>query len=143
MGYEVYITRKDSWIDEEGDEISLLDWQQFVSSAPDLREDGYAEMDTPFGKLRTESEGLTLWLGHSKFESQNYSVWFSYSRGNISVKNPDDETRIKMHAISQSLNARVQGEEGELYDKFGVSDWQAPKPRIEQEPTKRWWQFWK
>jgi len=60
MGYDVHITRKDEWFSDEGNEISLDEWKQFVESDPDMRLDNFAEAKTPEGVLRVESEGLSV-----------------------------------------------------------------------------------
>ena len=61
MGYEVYITRKEAWFDEEGDAITLDDWLDYVEQDPDMRADGYAEATTPDGsKLRIRSRHCGL-----------------------------------------------------------------------------------
>ena len=43
MGYEIHITRKTEWFDEDGPEISLEDWKAYIASDPEMRLDGYAE----------------------------------------------------------------------------------------------------
>jgi hypothetical protein len=43
-------------------------------------------------------------------------AWFAYWRGEIRVKNPDDEIIRKMWLVAQSLSAKVQGDDGETYD---------------------------
>ncbi len=55
MGYDVHITRKDEWFSEEGAEISLDEWKQYIDSDPEMRLDNYAETDTPEGILRVAS----------------------------------------------------------------------------------------
>ena len=44
MGYEIHITRKMEWFDKGGPNISLEDWKAYISSDPDMRLDGYAEV---------------------------------------------------------------------------------------------------
>lgn len=54
-------------------------------------------------------------------------AWFDYYDGNIKVKNPDDEIIKKMYQISVTLNAKVQGEECEVYGADGQSNWKELK----------------
>ena len=114
MGYDVHISRKDEWFSDEGNEISLDEWKQYVESDPDMRLDNFAEAKTPEGVLRVESEGLSVWVGYSGHEAD----------GNIKVKNPDEEILKKMFSIAQSLDAKVQGDECEIYDENGQSNWE-------------------
>ena len=46
-------------------------------------------------------------------------AWFWLAEGNIVVKNPDNEILRKMWALAQNLDARVQGDDDELYDAAG------------------------
>ncbi|MER7721983.1 hypothetical protein ABTX99_34530 [Streptomyces flaveolus] len=36
MGYELHITRRDDWWDEEGSAISRQEWESVVAADPDL-----------------------------------------------------------------------------------------------------------
>jgi len=38
-------------------------------------------------------------------------------KGNLSIKNPDEECLAKMRQIAARLQARVQGDDGEFYDE--------------------------
>lgn len=146
MGYDLHITRKADWFDEEGDEITLEEWSQFVNSSPDMRLDGCAEVETPNGTLKVESEGLSVWTGYSNHEKDGNKAWFDYFDGNIKVKNPDEEIIKKMYQIAIALSAKVQGEECEIYDENGQSNWKELKAEgdvIQKTPSKKWWQFWK
>lgn len=146
MGYDLHITRKEEWFEEEGAQITLDEWKNFVNSSPDMRLDGYAEAETPNGILRVENEGLAVWTGFSGQDKDQSMVWFDYSDGNIKVHNPDEEIIKKMYLIAVALNARVQGEECEVYGKDGLSNWQELKvegEKMRAVESKKWWQFWK
>ena len=146
MGYDVHITRKDEWFSEEGEEISLKEWTDFVNSSSDMRLKGFAEAKTPSGTLRIESEGLSVWLDNSGHDEDGIKAWFGHAEGNIEVKSPDEEILKKMFQIAQVFDAKVQGDEGEIYDKDGNSNWQALRANdeiAEATPIKKWWQFWK
>lgn len=58
MGYEVHITRKAMWVEDEGPIISLKEWMEYVSSDPEMRADGYAEALTPDGVIRIEDPSI-------------------------------------------------------------------------------------
>jgi hypothetical protein len=46
-------------------------------------------------------------------------AWFLYRKGYVTVKNPDEEILRKMWSIAQDLSAKVQGDDGEIYDSSG------------------------
>jgi hypothetical protein len=138
MGYDVHVPRKQHWLDEGGPEISLAEWTAVVAADRDMRLDGYAEAEVGNGSiLRIESEGLSVWTAWSR-HGENGMAWFSFHRGNVTVKNPDPEIRRKMWSLAGILMARVQGDEGEFYDASGN------ELEIGGQPTGRkpWWRFW-
>ena len=119
MGYDVHITRKPHWWDENGPEIRLDEWIAVVRADRDMRLDGYAETRVGGGGvLRIENEGLSVWTAYSR-HGENGMAWFSFHHGNVVVKNPDCEILQKMWSLAQGLLAKVQGDEGELYDASG------------------------
>lgn len=119
-GYDVHITRRKDWSDEKGPVITLAEWKTLVSSDPDMRLDGFAEITIDADqKLRMESEGLAVWIKYSRHGEKGNMAWFLWSRGNITVKNPDEEIRGKMFRLAKKLKAKVQGDEGELYGEKG------------------------
>lgn len=117
MGYDLHITRKNDWHDSKGSEISLDEWRALVLADPQMRLDGFAEARLLDGRvLRTDSEGLAVWTEYSQHDEACNKAWFLYSHGEIRVKNPDDEIIRKMWSIAQALGAKVQGDDGEVYD---------------------------
>ena len=79
MGYEVHITRKAEWFGEEGPEITIEEWKNYVASDPEMRLDGFAEATTPDGNtLRVESPGLSVWVAYSKHEEAGNMAWFDH-----------------------------------------------------------------
>jgi prepilin-type processing-associated H-X9-DG protein len=120
MGYDVGITRKENWWDENGPEIHLNEWIDVVAADRDMRLDGYAEAQVGDGKiLRTENAGLSVWTAYSRHGEGGNMAWFDFRRGSIVVKNPDAEILQKMWSLAQTLSAKVQGDEGEFYDASG------------------------
>jgi len=112
MGYDVHITRKTEWSDKDGPRITEDEWQVYVASDPEMVVTGSAEHTTPNGEtIRITHPLLTEWRHHSS----RTPVWFSYFEGNLCVKNPDDECLEKMRQVASRLQARVQGDEGEVY----------------------------
>jgi len=120
MGYDVHITRRENWFEEAGPEIELSEWLKLVESDSEMRLDGYAEAPLKDGDvLRVEESGLSTWTAYSRHGRDQGKAWFSFSSGNIIVKNPDPEILRKMWQLSKPLSARVQGDDGELYDQDG------------------------
>jgi hypothetical protein len=138
MGYDVYITRKHDWFDLKGPSISLAEWLAEVAADPEMRLDGYAETRLEDGSaFRTEREGLSVWTAYSQHGQSGNMAWFLYSNGDVVVKNPDDEILRKMWSIAQKLSAKVQGDDGEIYDSSANGS-----HRQEFLPKKPWWRFW-
>ena len=127
MGYEVRITRKQDWSDQEGPEIPLTEWIAVVAADPEMRLDGFADASVGGGAiLRIESDGLSVWTAYSRHRENGPMVWFDFRQGNVVVKNPDTEVLRKMWSLAEALSAKVQGDEGEVYDAAGQ---QLPVPR--------------
>ena len=51
------------------------------------------------------------------------------------AKNPDSEMLRKMFLIADALGAKLQGDDGEIYNSIGMV---APQDRAK----KPWWKFW-
>jgi hypothetical protein len=112
MGYEVHITRKTNWSDSDGPRITEDEWKVYVASDPEMVLTGVAEHTNPQGEtIRVSHPLLTEWRRHSS----RLPVWFSYSKGNVSVKNPDEECLAKIRKVAAHLHARIQGDDGEIY----------------------------
>jgi hypothetical protein len=145
MGYEVHITRKENWFDEGGPGITFEEWKNYLASDPEMRLDGFAEASTSDGSiLRVENPGLSVWLAYSGHEKNGNMAWFYHLEDRITVKNPDEEMLIKMYAIAIVLGARVQGDESEIYDSNGQSNWQYLRVDVGEESgttKKPWWKF--
>ena len=119
MGYDIHITRKTNWFEEEP-KIGCDEWQAVVASDDEMRLDGYAEAKVGCGAvLRVESEGLAVWTAYSGHAANGNMAWFDFRGGNVVVKNPNAEILGKMWAIAENLGARVQGDDGELYGPDG------------------------
>lgn len=122
MGYDLHITRASEWSQSSSQPITPEEWLGVVQGRSDYVSVPHAEATSPSGELiRVRGEHMVEWRGHPS----GAIVWFSWFRGRISVKNPDDVTIDQMRAIATALGARVQGDEGEHYD--------AP-PAPQQEP---------
>jgi hypothetical protein len=133
MGYDLHITRKESWFDEDdSNNISMAEWTEYLKVDSEMRLDNFAEATTTNGEyVRVETKGMSVWTKYSKDGLDGNHAWFWPDNGNIVVKNPDIEIRNKMIDIAGQLKAKVQGDDGELYD--------TKETVIQKRP---WWKFW-
>ena len=97
--------------------------------------------------MQRESEGLAVWTGWSEHDPEMDSqAWIDFSFGNLEMKNPNREMRVKMFQIAMALSARVQGVEGEFYGPDGeeIESPQGEQPQSEDtsSKSKTWWKFW-
>lgn len=132
VGYDVHITRADSWVDAETLPITLDEWLAYARSDPEMRMDGRAEARTTDGEtIALDSAGLAVWTAYSKDGEDGNHAWFDLQDGRLIVKNPDTEILCKMSRIAVHFHARVQGDDGEDYgsdgEPFGGS------------PNRAWW----
>jgi hypothetical protein len=101
MGYDLHITRAEDWPQSEQNPITLEEWLAVVEEDPELAPwDAYP------------NSHFALWSGDSKHEHP----WMDWSRGKIYSKNPDAPLIRKMVSIARRLNARVIGQESEVYN---------------------------
>ena len=119
MGYELHITKQENWFDDDDSrQISFDEWMQILADDKEMRLDNFAEATTTSeDTIRVESEGLSVWTKYSGNGLNGNYAWFNYSQGSIVCKNPDDEIIGKMLDIAGRLNAKVQGDDGEIYKR--------------------------
>lgn len=99
MGYNLHITRKEFWTDEEGPEISLAEWKRYVQGDPDVE----ADPDNPGGESY-------VFCGHQ----ERWPLWWN-EQGEVYTKNPEPEVIAKLVQIARALDAKVFGDDGEIY----------------------------
>jgi hypothetical protein len=99
MAYDVHITRAEFWAENEGYEISLEEWRRYVAFDIEIEPDPQ-NSSTDFLFFRHPIGPVPLW-------------WES---GQVYAKNPDKLMIQKMIEIAEKLGARVQGDDGELYN---------------------------
>ncbi|QWV92377.1 hypothetical protein KP004_14330 [Geomonas oryzisoli] len=126
MGYDLHITRKTFWADDDGPEITSLEWLEAVNKDPSLTLAGY------------NGDFFVLWTGPSEYEEP----WLDWREGEIYSKNPDEAMITKMLEIAGRLGAAVQGDDGEIY----TSPTEFHQPEITDtvesiQPKKGWRRF--
>ncbi|HEV8001960.1 MAG TPA: hypothetical protein VGP63_18880 [Planctomycetaceae bacterium] len=111
MGYEIHITRQEeSWSEDDPTRhITPEEWQALA---------------TADASLRPVPEN-----GPNFFEMVDGDGWFDWSAGCLETKHADEKTLAKACEIAERLNAKVQGDEDELYFADGkVIESGAPPP---------------
>lgn len=137
MGYDIHITRKENWFDEvPSNEIKLAEWTEYIRSDNEMRIDNQAST-TSIEKETHRTMGLAVWTTYSKNGLENNYAWFYFCAGNVIVKNPDREIINKMIDIATQLNARVQGDDGEVYNTKSLTDDNSSFTK-----SKPWWKIW-
>ena len=105
MGYDFHITRAQNWCEiGEGEAIRAEEWLKYVENDPELKLAGY------------NGAYFALWSG----KSGSAESWFDWSDGEVNTKNPDPAVIAKAIKIAADLGARVQGDEGEIYQPDGT-----------------------
>ena len=99
MGYDLHITRKEFWSDEDGPTIRIDEWIAYLNGDPEIEAD-------------PENPGLENW--RLAKHPEKWPLWWD-RRGEIYTKNPDSEVIKKMVQIAESLHARVLGDDDEIY----------------------------
>ena len=116
MGYDLHITRKKRWTDEEG-LIPVQEWLRIVASDPALVQD--------------PNDPNAAFFGDSELE------WLTWNRGTIYTKNPSERIVNEMIRLASDLNAVVMGDDGEVYERGGKVN-PAAAPRL-WERVRNWW----
>lgn len=128
MAYEVYITKKENWFDSDASmSISIEEWSSFVKNDPEMRLDNFSEVGLESGEIfRYDNPGAAVWINPRTKEGEDKVIHFDFLSGNISVSSPSEAVIEKMRHIAFKLGAKVQGEEGELYEN--TEAW--PEPEV-------------
>ena len=103
MGYELRITRAELHFMNEVNWITPEEWLAVVEEDPELT------LNNEFDPYKA------LWSGPSKYADP----WLTWYEGNIETKHPDEPLIEKMCQIAIRLNAKVQGDDGEIYLRRG------------------------
>lgn len=143
MGYDLHITRKENWFDDDP-VITLEEWLGYVEGDPEMRQDGFAEASVGGDKtLRVVGDDICVWTAYSGGERGTDVSWITWSQGNVIAKNPDREIRLKLWTIAQFFEAKIQGDDLEVYGEDGeIEEYPSIEPDTTSGPTKRsWWRI--
>jgi hypothetical protein len=106
MGYDLRITRRKDWCDE-GCDITTDEWPAYIATDPQLRLD---PSSTRHGVIMD-------------IKCQYPDLWLEWWEGCIYAKNPDERILTKMLQIASALQAKVQGDDGEVYRSANFEDY--------------------
>lgn len=140
MGYEIFITRKENWADEDGPDIKLEEWLNYLSidKSMALDQDREAQRDSAVA-TGEKPASLAVWKDWpSGGEGNSAEIW--QSGGNLMATDPDIAIRQKMFLIADALGAKVQGSRGEVYNSIGDPE-NRPR-RSGARGEKPWWKIW-
>ncbi|MDO9376995.1 MAG: hypothetical protein Q7T76_21390, partial [Ferruginibacter sp.] len=122
--------------------ISRKEWLAYIHSDEELElTNGYESKIPGIENTFQNIPGFCNWSGHSIMKGDS-QPWFDYRDGYISAKNPDDEVIRKMINIAETLNAKVQGDDGEFYDETYLSNQKENTTQTHNLKRKAWWKFW-
>ena len=99
MGYDLHITRAEDWTDSKNFPILPREWLAII------------EKDEELKLAHKNGDYFAVWEKHLT----NNKSWFDLADGEIYTKNPDDFSIRKMIEIAEKLNAKVQGDDSEVY----------------------------
>jgi hypothetical protein len=147
MGYTIAIFRQDDWDNpEEESNISFEEWSNYIDTDEELERPAESSLTDDNREHYLQNPGYCEWNNHSSYKEPFARPWFEYSQGEIVSKYVDDESLLKMIEIADRLNAKVRGQDGEIYEeddamKLKTTQTWAPASSV-PAPNKPWWKFW-
>ncbi|ROR11606.1 hypothetical protein [Erwinia sp. JUb26] len=99
MGWEMYITKAETWSESADNPISSVEWLKLV------------EEDEELSLNPRNGEFNAIWRG----ESEHIDPWLDWNRGCVYSKQPDVALYCKMLQIAERLNAKVLDEDDREY----------------------------
>ncbi|MFZ6694082.1 hypothetical protein ACO0K1_20145 [Undibacterium sp. SXout20W] len=100
-GYDDHVTRKVHWADANGPLILLTEWRRYVQGDRDVQPDNQ----------NTENDFIVT------VDGESFPLWYEPKFGELRTTDPSEKAVEKLKKIAVKLKAKVQGDDGELYDK--------------------------
>lgn len=98
-GYDVHVTKKEHWTDENDICINKADWKKYLETNSSIQVDHDSIEDSYLVYINNDE----------------YAMWIDYKGCDLMTKNPNTEFINKLIEISKALDAKVQGDDGEVY----------------------------
>ncbi len=105
MSYNLYISRKEYWGNEDGEDIKKEEFDECIKNE----------------NIEKVSDDEYIWKSAFGDQREEPSFWYEEEFGSITAKNPEPETIKLMCILAKKLKAEVQGEDGEIYDENAES----------------------
>ena len=140
MGYDLHITRRQDWADPDGPEITLEEWLDYLTIDPSLERDIEFESSLdPAVATGAKESTMVLWNEWpSRGSGEEVRLWLSH--GNVMATDADVDLRRKMFVMADVLGARLQGDNGEIYNSIGEPE--GRRARRSSGGKRPWWRFW-
>ncbi len=137
MGYNIHITRADVWTESKRYPISEEEWLAVVYADTSLRlsSEGTYHMREDDGRLTPVH--AVEWIAST--EKRKPCFWLK--DGQIEAKSPNRATIQKMVDLAVALNAKVLGDENELY--AGRIDSSDRKRETSDASRNLWWKWFR
>ncbi len=116
MGYSVYITRAENWLDAKNNPITEQEWLAAVGKDPTLsvNEKDFYEYKLDGGRIKR--------MHPVEWSEANDGNCFWWHDGAIECKSPSGTWISKMTGLAKILNAKVVGEGNEKDEKGDIQD---------------------
>ncbi|MGY2146711.1 hypothetical protein ACW9I5_28900 [Pseudomonas azotoformans] len=98
-GYDVHITRKGFWADEAGPAITVEEWREHLKTDSQLVRDA-------------ANSPQDFWVS---VPGESFPLSYRPELGELYTKKTSDAAIKKLEDTARSLDAKVQGDDGEFY----------------------------
>lgn len=112
MSIYVYLTRRLNPTLDEEPHIGEAEWLAVATADGSFR--AASDLEREQTGLRRPS--ILIWTGHPDGDE----AWFSWTSGQIDVRNPDEPMIAKMMTLAPKLGAHVISEMGEVFNEDGT-----------------------
>ncbi len=113
MAYDIHIIKTRDWFEAREDPICKPEVDDLIASDPELEWSTEDWIDMDDGNGSTARYFMILWKGEPVF------LWYL---DQITCSGPMDDQIVKAVDIAKTLNGRVVGDEGEVYNVQIASD---------------------
>lgn len=121
MGQQLHITRAQFWANNKKSPITENEWLVYIESDPDL------ELVPELGRL------YVRWKDPAEI-CKYEQPWLNFKSGNIFTEWPDTALYKKMLAIAAALQAKVQDDDGAVYQNVGEWEFDPSSPEVKRLP---------